>query len=196
MLQAGLPDTPYAYIPGMQDTHVTENATIEGATAVFGERMCGAIRKIPPSPGVPSKAAVTMVTPKWGEPGDFLVTLSIIAEEVDKLALALFKTRLVWTPRDLHVIMRDGFTITLSSSEARVTLKGATDKSIIEVLGGGTCNAVNESATRMQEVSEGRLLTECVSMILTKKGAILSVLLGRESGLGIQDILYAETLTP
>lgn len=155
---------------------------------MFGDELCCAIRKV--YTGGHLKAAVTTVLPKWGGPVDCLVSLDIREEEADRLALALFNANVTWVQQDLHVVLRDGLTIILSCSEAEVTLKGATDEAIINVFGSETCDAVNDTRMRKREWEEGKQLTQCVSMILTKSGAIISISLGLEDGIRIQNRLY------
>jgi hypothetical protein len=67
--------------------------------------------------------------------------------------------------------------------EAKVTLKGATTEAITNVLGLEIYNVVNESLIRKRELEAGQQLTYCISMILTKSGAIINILLGPEGGL-------------
>lgn len=177
-----------AHIPSLQEQRVIENATIEGTRHVFGDELCRAVRKVHTQGQM--KAAVTTVLPKWGGPVDCLISLDIREEEVDRLALALFDAKVTWVQQGLHVVLRDGFTIILTCSEAEVTLKGATDKAIIEVFGSETCDAVNESRIRKSEWEAGKQLTQCVSMILAKSGAIINMSLGLEGGIRIQNTLY------
>lgn len=176
------------HVPSLQEQRVIENATIEGTKHVFGEELCRAVRKV--YTHGQTKASVTTVLPKWGGPVDCLISLDIREEEVDQLALALFNAKVTWVQQGLHVVLRDGFTIILTCAEAEVTLKGATDKAIVDVFGSQTCDAVNESRIRKREWEAGEQLTHCVSMIITKSGAIISISLSLESGIQIQNMLY------
>jgi hypothetical protein len=71
-----------------------------------------------------------------------------------------------------------------------VTMKGVEDKAIIKVFGPEIYNAIRESPVRRRELKEGKHKTECVSMILTKDGAIINLSLGLKGSLQIQHKLY------
>jgi hypothetical protein len=47
-------------------------------------------------------------------------------------------------------------------------------------------NAITESPVHRRELEEGKSVTECVSMVLTKNGAIINLSLSLEAGLQIQ----------
>jgi hypothetical protein len=179
------PDAPDTTDP--QEHRIVDNATIEGTREVFGDYLCDASRRV--TINGKEKAAVTIMLPKWGGVVDCLVSLDIRKEEVARLASALFDTNVNWVGRNLHVVLQTGLSVVLSMPEAEVTLKGATNEAITNVLGPEICNAVNESLIRKRELEAGQQLTHCVSMILTKSGAIINILLGPEGGLVLQSRL-------
>ena len=148
--------------------------------------MCGAIRRV--SVQKELKAAVTTILPLWGGPVDCLISLDICDQEVEQLAMALFNAKVKWVEQVLHVVLKEGFTLIIPHSET--TLKGALDEAIIAVFGLEIHNAIAESPIRRRELEEGKHVTECVSMILTKNGAIINLSLGLEGGLQIQNKLY------
>jgi hypothetical protein len=88
----------------------------------------------------------------------------------------------------LHVILKEGITLIIPNSEA--TLKGALDEAIVKVFGPEIYDAITESPVRKRELAEGKRVTECVLMILTKNGAIINLFLGLEGDLQIQNKLY------
>ena len=153
---------------------------------MFDDYLCDAIRKV--VSGNEAKAAVTTVLPLWGGPVDCLISLDICDNAVEHLAMVLFEAEVKRVENVLHVVLNTGITLIIPSSEA--TLKGVGDDAIIEVFGYEICNAINESPVRKRELNEGKTLTECVSMILTKSGAIINLSLGLEGGLGVQKRLY------
>lgn len=169
-----------------QEQRVRENATIEGVKRVFDDYLCKAIRKVVIDNEL--KAAVTTVLPLWGGPVDCLISLDICDDAVEHLARILFNAEVKWVEHVLHVVLDTGIILIISSSEA--TVKGVGDEKIMEVFGREILNAIKESPVRKRELSEGKLLTECVSMILTKSGAIINLSLGLEGGLGVQNRLY------
>jgi hypothetical protein len=88
----------------------------------------------------------------------------------------------------LHVVLNSGFTMIIPNSE--ITLKGVADETILEVFGGKTHDAMIATPIRRREVREGKRVTECVSMIITRTGAIISLCLGMKGGVEIQNKLY------
>jgi len=169
---------------------VIENASIEGIGKVFDKYICGAIRRVPvQSDRITSwRASVTMVFPLWGGPVDCLMSLDVCEWDVEHLAMALFNAKVKWVEQARHIVLNEGITLIISNSEA--TLKGVQDEAIIKVFGPEIYNAINESPVRTRELEEGKHATECVSMILTKNGAIINLSLGLDRGLEIQNKLY------
>jgi len=171
-----------------QEHRIIDNATVEGTREVFGDYLCDAARRV--NIDGHEKAAVTIMLPKWGGVVDCLVSLDIREEEVSKLASALFNADVNWVRRNLHIALPTGQSIILSMPQAEVTLKGATNEAITNVFGPEICNAVNESPIRKREWEAGQQSTHCVSMIVTKTGAIINISLGLEGGLAIQSRLH------
>ena len=129
-----------------------------------------------------------MVFPLWGGPVDCLMSLDVCEWDVEQLAMALFNAKVKWVEQVRHIVLNEGITLIIPNSEA--TLKGAQDEAIIKVFGPEIYNAINESPVRIRELKEGKHVTECVSMILTKNGAIINLSLGLDKGLEIQNKLY------
>jgi hypothetical protein len=165
---------------------VIENASLQGIAKVFDEYMCSAIRRVTAQSGL--KAAVTTVLPLWGGPVDCLMSLDICEREVEQLAMALFNAKVKWVEQVLHIVLKEGITLIIPHSEA--TLKGVRDEDIIKVFGPEIHDAITESPVRRRELEEGKRVTESISMILTKNGAIINLSLGLEGGLQIQNKLY------
>ena len=167
---------------------IVDNATVEGTREVFGNYLCEAVRTR--HVDGQEKSAVTIMLPKWGGLVDCLISLDIREQEVVKLALSLFNTDISRVESNLHVMLQTGLSVILSMPTAEVTLKGATDEAITKVFGFEICNAVTESPIRKREKEAGQQLTHCVSMILTKDGAIINISLGLEGGLAILKKLH------
>lgn len=128
------------------------------------------------------------VFPPWDGPVDCLLSLDICEPEVQNLAMALFGATVKWVGKSLHVGFEGGISLTTPNSE--VTLKGVASESIAMVFGPEIQQAINESRVRLRELKEGKRLTECVSMIVTEKGAIINLSLGLIRGSQIKDMLY------
>lgn len=93
-----------------------------------------------------------------------------------------------WVENSLHIGFEGGTILTVPNSE--VTLKGVDNEAIATMFGSKIQQAIKESRIRLRELEEGKLKTECVSMIVTEKGAIVSLSLGLVRGLEIQKKLY------
>lgn len=93
-----------------------------------------------------------------------------------------------WVENSLHIGFEGGTILTVPNSE--VTLKGVDNEAIATMFGSKIQQAIKESRIRLRELEEGKLKTECVLMIVTEKGAIVSLSLGLVRGLEIQKKLY------
>jgi hypothetical protein len=176
----------YHNFPVAQEQRVIKNASLQGIARVFDEYMCRAIRRVTVQSDV--KAAVTTIMPIWGGPVDCLTSLDICEREVEKLVMDLFNTKVKWMEQALHVVLKEGITLSVPHSE--VTLKGVADEAVIKIFGPEIHDAITKSPIHRRELEEGKRVTECVSMILTKNGAIINLSLDLEGGLQIQDKLY------
>lgn len=161
-----------------------ENATLHGIAKVFDEYLCGAIRRVEGD----LKAAVTMAFLLWGGLVHCLMSLDICENDVEQLAMALFGAKVKWAEQVLHLVLNEGITLIIPNSEA--TLKGVKDEAIIEIFGTEIYGAITESPVHRRELAEGKRVTECVSMIFTKKGAIINLSLGLEGGLQLQNKMF------
>ncbi|KAL4950836.1 hypothetical protein BDW69DRAFT_171304 [Aspergillus filifer] len=172
-----------------QEQQVISHASLERIPRVFNEYVCGAIRRVSvQNSGIPIiKAAVTMTFPRSGLV-DCLMSLDICEQEVEQLALDLFNTEVKWMEQVLHVVVNGGITLIMPNSE--ITLKGVLDEAIIKVFGHDIYGAISTSRVRTREFDQEKLVTECVSMILTKTGAFINLSLGLEGAVQIQSKLY------
>lgn len=163
-----------------------EHASLEGIATVFDQYICGAIRRDPIQIDRITfwRASVTTVFPLWGGPVDCLLSLDICEWGVEYLAMALFNAKVKWVEQVLHIVLNEGITLIVPNSEA--TLKGVRDEALIMVFGSDIHKAINESPVHRRELEEGKHVTECVSMILTKQqGAIINLTVGLDRGLEI-----------
>lgn len=189
------PDLRYPQGDDQEDSNITdaqevfEHASLDGIAAIFKGLVCGAIRTTSPlADGLkPSKASVTTVFPPWGAV-DCLLSLDICEASVEPLAAALFNATVKWAEKSLHIGFAGGASLTIPNSE--VTLKGVRDEAIAQVFGSEIQQAIQQSRIRIQEMEKGKLTTDCVSMIITEKGAFISLSLGLVQGLEIQKKLY------
>lgn len=168
---------------------IFEHASVDGIAAVFEGLICGAIRETSlfVDGTTCAKASVTTVFPPWGAV-DCLLSLDICETSVEPLAMALFDTTVKWVNNSLHIGLATGTSLTLPNSE--VTLKGVHDDAIARVFGSEIQLAIKESRIHVQEMEKGKKVTDCVSMIITGKGAIISLSLGLVRGLKIRKKLY------
>lgn len=169
---------------------IFEHASPAGIATVFSGLICGAIRTtvFQANGEKYSQASVTIVFPPWGGLVDCLLSLEICEPWVQPLAMALFAATVKRVGKTLHVGFERGITITVPNSEA--TLKGVENEAIAMVFGSEIQLAIQESRIRLRELEEGILASECVSMIVTEKGAIINLSLSLAQGLEIQKKLY------
>jgi hypothetical protein len=116
------------------------------------------------------------------------MSLEIRESSVEWLALALFNAKVSLINQVRHVALNEGIKLVIPSPE--VTLKGVPDEAIINIFGPEIHGAINESPIRKRELEDGTRVTECVSMILTRNGAIINLALGLDAGVKIQHKLY------
>jgi hypothetical protein len=165
------------------------NAVLRGTREVFGEHMSGMIRKVLVENVW--KAAVTMDFPSWPTPDNpvpCLMSLDICEKDVQELSKTLFNAKVDWVADVLHITHESGMTQIVPHSE--VTLKGVSDEAIVARFGTEIHAAIVECPVRVKELTEGRRLTECVSMIISGREGTVSLAVGLRGGVQIQSKLY------
>ncbi|KAK4081911.1 hypothetical protein Purlil1_11503 [Purpureocillium lilacinum] len=150
-------------------------ASVAGAVAVFRRSICDSIEIAPTRrQEADQRVCITMDFPPWGVI-DCLLSMQIRKSSVTPLANALFGVKRVeWHGNTIRVIQETGPRIV----GTEITLKGAEEGIVLEVFGLEPLNAIKATTLRAQEVREGEAKTECVSMILTSEGAVISLALG------------------
>lgn len=159
--------------------------SIKRIACVYPQYLCGAIRK------TGSTAAVTMVFPSYFPGGKVacLMSLAIVANKVQHIAMELFGT---------HLETEDGFRYIIQENGGRlfpqeVVLQGAQDRAIAKLLGPETSYAIAVSPVRKEEVRQEIHATRCVTLQITSnchEDAILSLNLGLEEGFQLKEKLY------
>ena len=102
--------------------------------------------------------------------------------------MALFKVKVQWVNSIQHIILNNGVTLIIPNSE--LTLRGVQDQAIIEVFGHELYNAITKSPIRQNKLTHSIHTTECMLIILTKNGTIISLALNINGGFTIQNKLY------
>ncbi|KAM4060854.1 hypothetical protein HRG_001623 [Hirsutella rhossiliensis] len=161
-------------------------ASSAGAAAVFQEEICKAVRNIAVRHGEAElRASITIKFPLWGRGAiDCLLSMHICPWAVSYFAQQLFGAQIVMIGSVRRIVLKEGITVIVPGTE--VTLKGVEEDTILKVFGSEMLDAVKESSVRGEEISQGVSATECVSMIVTEDGAIVSLALGLARGLQIQ----------
>lgn len=175
-------------LPPVHGQRVFENASLEGIEKIFSQPLCSAIRRVTVQGQL--KAAVTTTFPIWVRSGpvDCLMSLEIQKSSVEWFAMTLFNAKMSWMDQGLRVVLNGSVTLVIPVYE--LTLKGVSDKVILDIFGSEIRDAINESPMRKSELEDSTGLTECVSMILTKDGAIINLALGLHGGANLQNKLY------
>ena len=81
----------------------------------------------------------------------------------------------------MHVILKEGITLIILYFKA--TLKGVLDKAIIKVFSLKIYNIITENLICKRELEEGKLIIECVLIILIKNRAIINLSLSLKGSL-------------
>lgn len=171
---------------GSPEQRVWENASLDGISRVFNTHLCEKIRRVTVNGEL--KAAVTTTFPTWAGPVDCLISLEVSESSVEWLAMALFNVEVKLINQVRHFTMDGGFSLVIPNSEA--TMKGVPDEAIADVFGLEILTAITESPIRIREAESGMRVTECVSMIMIKDGAIINLALNLYRGARIQERLY------
>ncbi|KAL4889179.1 hypothetical protein BDV59DRAFT_187062 [Aspergillus ambiguus] len=168
-----------------------EHAFLEGLATVFKEDLCGIISRVPTQVDGETvwKAAVTTAFPLWGGLVNCLMSLDICTAGVDYLAMALFNAKINQAEPLRYIDFDDGPTLIVPDSES--TMKGVKEEAIVKVFGVEIQEAIRDSPVRRKELEQRRQLTECVSMIVTRQGAIVNLSLDLNRGIEISRKLYA-----
>ncbi|KJZ73080.1 hypothetical protein HIM_07464 [Hirsutella minnesotensis 3608] len=172
---------------------VLSNASLRGTADIFPEYLSGGIRRdIVHVDGLMClKAAVTMNFP-YNPLGQVhcLMTLAILSNKVEYLAMALFNVHVESASRVRHVVLPGGVRL-LPNPE--LTLHGCQTEAIKLVFGSEVNNAVQASPVRKQEMEEEVRKTGCVSMTIARssdEGAFITLNLGLTEGSRIREKLY------
>jgi hypothetical protein len=187
-------DQPILPTPHGQSTidgETYEHASLEGIATVFNDHIRDIISRIPTQVNGETiwKAAVTTAFPLWGGLVNCLISLDICMLGVDYLAMALFNARISPAESLRRITFDEGPTLIVPNSES--TMKGVKEEAIIKVFGAEIHEAIRISPLRRKELEQGKGLTECVSMIVTRQGAIVNLSLDLNRGIEISRKLYA-----
>jgi hypothetical protein len=176
-------------------SQIVVNASLQGVADVFGKFMSYAVRKITvPSDGTHVlKAAVTMEFPDFNLV-DCAMMLEISPDYVEHLVRDLFGIKMETVRGVRHLLLDRGVRLTSNTSNPEITLKGVQDSALLSVFGAQICEKIKASKMGIRELQEGKLVTECVSMILMSRsgeGAYINICLDLKGGLEIKSKLYS-----
>jgi hypothetical protein len=148
-----------------QPFKVLEHASQQGIADVFNKKICDAIKggTIQRNGTTYLGAAVTMSFPYWVM-YDCIMTLAIHESKVEDLANALFNVQVEWQGHVRSLTFPGGIKV-VSSSE--LTLKGVPDDVILDVFGPEIYAAVATSNIREEELANGVVVPQGISMILS-----------------------------
>lgn len=189
--EANQPTLPAHSSPSSIDVATFEHASLEGIATVFNEDLCGFISNVSTQNDGETvwKAAVTTTFPLWGGLVNCLMSLDVSLVGVDYFAMALFNARINPAEPLRHITFDNGPTLILPNSE--LTMKGVKDETIEKFFGTEVYEAIRDSHVRRMEVEQAKPLTECVSMIVTRHGAIVNLSLDLNRGIEISGKLYS-----
>ncbi|KAF1993154.1 hypothetical protein P154DRAFT_97481 [Amniculicola lignicola CBS 123094] len=134
--------------------------------------------------------------PSWPTPDNLVpcfLSLEIYKEDVKELAMVLFKVEVDWIADVFQVVHHNGMVQIIPHSE--FTLKGVLDDDVVAVFGAKIHSAIAECPVRARELAEGKRRTECVSMTFSKDEGTISLTMGLETGVLIQNKLNSKITT-
>jgi hypothetical protein len=167
---------------------VFTHAEVEGTREVFGEGMMHKIKRVQMDK---DWRAVTMRFPRTRTPeipSSCFLSLEIREEDMKELAIALFKIEVNWVTDTFQLVHENGTVQIVPHSE--FTLKGVLGKDIVAVFEPEINSAITECPVRARELLEGKLRTDCVSMIFRRSEGTIILALDLERGVQIQGKLY------
>jgi hypothetical protein len=163
------------------------HARLEGTRELLGEDM---VHKIKSSHLGNDWRAVTMHFPSWPTPDNLdscFMRLDIREEEVEGLAMALFSVKVEWVLGVLQIAYDNGMVQLIPHPE--FTLKGVLEQDIVTVFKSEIHGAITECPIRVRERAEGKHRTECVSMAFSRKECTITLTMGLDRGIEIQNKL-------
>lgn len=167
-------------------TQTVSNPKAKLLATKFPQYFCGAVRKCGDT------AVVTMAFPSQlsNSKIDCLLSLSILPNKIQHFAKELFGIN-VETEGDFRYIIQNNGGRTLL---IEVVLLGAQDKAaIMALLGSEASDGIGMSPQRKEEVRQGLLATDCVTLRITGNthdDGILNLNLGIEKGFELRDALF------
>jgi hypothetical protein len=172
-----------------KELHALPHAELMRTTEVFGDIIANKILHMVEDNTW--KAAVSMAFTPYARFEDenwvpCMTTLDIREEAKRELAMALFEADVIWIAGVFKVIYKCG----RASIATEITLKGVSNEVIVDLFGPEIAAAINDCPVRVKELSEGKGMTECVTMMFSRECTQISLAMGLESSIMIQHKLY------
>jgi hypothetical protein len=167
------------------------HAELDGTRSVFGEGIVKSIKELPIEQNWRAVTkAVTMRFPSSPSPqnSSCSLKLDICEESVKELGIALFNIEVNWMADCFHVFHENGMVGIVQHFE--YIIKGGIAETIRTVFGPEIISAIDECPLRHLELTEGRRITQCVSMTFTRGGGTIEMSLDLERGVQIQKKLW------
>ncbi|CAN9208220.1 unnamed protein product [Alternaria alternata] len=178
-----IPENDPARLGGQQ---TVSNPSARRLAGIFPQYACGAIRNSGDT------ASVTMAFPAQlsGPKVECLMSLSILPNKVQYLATELFGVHVESDAGLWYLILENGVRV-LPQNE--VVLQGGKEKAIEKLLGSEPSLALKKSPLRKDEVRQGKLATNCVTLRLPSNceyDGILNLNLGLDEAFRLKDALF------
>ncbi|KAF2844444.1 hypothetical protein T440DRAFT_462111 [Plenodomus tracheiphilus IPT5] len=176
-------DNISARVSGQQ---TVSNPSAKRLAGIFPQYTCGAIRNSG------NTASVTMAFPAQlsGPKVECLMSLSILPNKIQYLAMVLFEVHIESDAGIWYVILDNGVRV-LPQNE--VVLQGGKEKGIETLLGPEPTRALRKSPLRKDEIRQGKLATNCVTLRLPSNceyDGILNLNLGLDEAFRLKDTLF------
>ncbi|KAI1562962.1 hypothetical protein PtrEW7m1_010755 [Pyrenophora tritici-repentis] len=178
-----VPDSAPARLTGQQ---TVSNPSAKRLASIFPQYTCGAVRNSG------NTASVTMAFPAQlsGPKVECLMSLSILPNKIQYLAMELFGVHVESDAGLWYIILDNGVRVL---PQYEVVLQGGKEKGIENLLGSEPSLALRKSPLRKDEVRQGKLATNCVTLRLPSNceyDGILNLNLGLDEAFRLKDALF------
>jgi hypothetical protein len=178
-----VPDSTPAKLSSQQ---TVSNPSAKRLAGIFPQYTCGAVRNSG------NTASVTMAFPAQlsGPKVECLMSLSILPNKIQYLAMVLFGVHIESDAGIWYVTLDNGVRVL---PQYEVVLQGGREEGIKSLLGSELSLALRKSPLRKDEVRQGKLATNCITLRLPSNceyDGILNLNLGLDEAFRLKDALF------
>jgi hypothetical protein len=178
-------------VPDVTTARTNEQQTVSKPEArrladIFPPYLCSSIGKLGTTASItmafPARLSVTNV--------DCLMSLSILPNKVQYLAMELFGVHVESDAGYRYLVLENGVRVLVGSE---VVIQGGKDAGIEKLLGPEPSLAIRKSPLRKEEIKQGMVATNCVTLRMPgscEYDSILNLCLGLDEAFRLKDALF------